>query len=395
MYIRVPLLIIVCLCLLPASTAAAQRSVPLPAIVVLKVEGKIEYEREGWINYQPLLPGAIISPADLIYPHRATLLVMCPDGSTHEFLQSELLPNAAVNCPTKPAAYIVGDSGTKRLNTRRGGRQDPSIPYLIAPRATVVRTPQVELRWNPVQNVQANTVTVRGGEQPWQSGDLTPSSVVRGGVARLKLPVKLHENTPYTVQICVLYRDMNRHCTTDPDWSTDDNLAFYYLPTPELNKAEQQVIDGLGADTPESLYARAVLLSQPVYSLSQADSIGLYDEAIVLLERIKAEYSKSELASSPGLYNLLGELYRDISLPVSAAQNFAIAAQLAEPGTEAAAGAALGRAMTQADGDAVVSFYNEALDHYARFLNPETFQKRLAAVCQQIGDLRFDVDRCR
>ena len=394
MYIRVLLLIIVCLCLLPAPTVAAQGRLPSPAIVVLKVEGKIEYEREGWIDYQPLLPGALISPADLIYPHRATLLVLCPDGSTHEFLQSELLPNAAVNCPARPSAYVVGDSGTRRLNIRRGGRQDPSIPYLIAPRATVVRTPQVELRWNPVQNVQAYRLTVRGGGQLWESRDLTPSDVVRGNVARIKLPIALHEQTPYTVQICVLYRDMNRHCTTDPDWSTNDNLAFYYLPTPALDKAERQVIGTLGADTPESFYARAVLLSQPVYPLSQADSIGLYDEAILLLERIKVEHAKSALASSPGLYNLLGELYRDIGLPVSAAQNFGIASALAEPGTEAAAGAALGRAMTRSDGDAVIGFYNEALDHYARFLNQEAFKKRLAAVCQQIGDLRFDVDRC-
>ncbi len=83
---------------------AAQSQVQPLSIAILKIQGHIAYERDGWRSPQPLLPGALITPTDLIYPDHAALLVLCPDNSTREFVEGELIPNAVVRCPSPPSA---------------------------------------------------------------------------------------------------------------------------------------------------------------------------------------------------------------------------------------------------------------------------------------------------
>src|SRR5947209_6460581 len=100
------LVIVIILSLLFVPTAGAQVAAPSPAIVTLKVQG-IDYARQGWTNRQPLLAGTLVTSTDVIFPQRsASLLVMCPDGNLHEFLQSELIANTVLNCPVNAAAYI-------------------------------------------------------------------------------------------------------------------------------------------------------------------------------------------------------------------------------------------------------------------------------------------------
>ena len=388
------LVIVIILSLLVVPPAGAQVAAP-PAIVTLKVQG-IDYARQGWTNRQPLLAGTLVTRTDVIFPQRsASLLVMCPDGNLHEFLQSELIANTVLNCPVNASAYIVGDSGVKRLNVSRGGRQDPTIPYLISPRATLVRQPQIVLRWNAVPNVDTYTVTVRGGSDSWTSPNLPPEKVVQGDVAQFTLENPVREKVAYTVELCVVFKDATKHCTSDPDWSFGANLAFYYVPTPAVDAAESQLIAGLGADTPESLYARAVLLSQPVFTPSPDMPLGVYSESISLLEHLVKDAPNSDMAASPETYNLLGELYRDVSLPLSAARAYQSAARFAKPGTEAAAIAALGQGMTSPDADAALTLYNSALDNYAQFLDSAAFDARFTQICRLIGDQCLDLARCQ
>ena len=44
--------------------------------------------------------------------------------------------------------------------------------------------------------------------------------------------------------------------------------------------------------------------------------------------------------------------------------------------------------------DEALADYNAALDNYAAFLSKDAFQTRLIELCGQIGDLKFDLDRC-
>src|SRR5262245_35829894 len=200
---------------------------------VVGLQGVIRYQRAGLAGQGTLYVGAQILPDDHLFPEGgASLVIACPDGSTRSFVAGELFPNDVVQCPGD--MQLVGEAGQLHPYVQRGGRQDPSIPYLIAPRATVVRKVRPALVWNAVPEATAYQITVRGGSSAWTSGDLDPAQVVRDGAGHLAPPVDLEPKTPYTVEICVRYADTRRHCTTDPDWASPVNLAFYYVPAPEL-----------------------------------------------------------------------------------------------------------------------------------------------------------------
>ncbi len=376
------------------SPLQAQNNTALPAITILKVSGQIAFTRRGWINQQPLVSGTLMMVSDLIFPQEATLLVMCPNGTAHEFLPSDLVPNATINCPTVTGVPVVGMAGTKSVNIQRGAGQKPTIPYLISPRATVVRSPNVTLRWNPIPDVKQYLLTVRGGGEMWTSDPLEPAKVVQDGVAQFVMDKPIQEKTPYSVEICVVFNTGRQHCTTDPDWSTGDNLAFYYVPRPVMDDIISQLIAGLGKNTPESLYARAVVLSQPYFVAAPGITLSANSEAIDLLQSLIKDNPQSALASSPDLYILLGDMYRTGGLPISATQIYERAAKLSQRGTESSARAAIGRAMTTPDSTTSIQLYNAALVDYATFLSPSAFSKQLAELCTQMNDISFDIARC-
>lgn len=388
------LLVIGALAAVPATGAQGPDSVPNPVLVVLGVQGAPDFARMGWDVPLPLTAGALVQVGDLVYADGSTAVqVLCPDGSPRQFLASELLSVGDVlDCQVDPGSYVLGDVGMRQIIVQRGGIQSPTVPYLIAPRATVVRTPQVTLRWHPVSGVSHYTLTVRGGGNTWESDQLLPEAVIVGDEARFDLPVALQPGVPYTVDICVLFDDMRTGCTSDPGWASGD-VAFYYQDSPVLREAEDRILGGLGAESPESLYARAVLLSQPVFAPGSGEPVGVYQEAVDLLHQLVRDHPGSALATSPEVFNLLGELYRRMALPLDATRAYEQAEALAAPGTESAATAALGRALTTPAGDELVR-YDAALAHYAAFMGDAAFEARLAQVCAQAGGLCLQFSTC-
>ncbi len=373
----------------PVHTPAVQQPTqPDLTITVLAVGGTANYARVGWRQTQPMLTGALVGTGDFIYPQAQSLLVMCPDGVLTELSAELLLSNTVIQCPISNVNYLVGEIGERSLNITRGGTQSAFVPYLITPRATVVRNPQgVTLRWNALTDVLNYTLTLRGnGQQIWESEALDPADVTTGEVASIFADVMLQPGIPYTVEICLVFQDLRHGCTTDPGWSSGENTAFYYQPTPLLESLLNRIMNGNFATTPEGLYAQAVLLAQPVAGMSTREPIGIYHEAIDLLERIVRDYPTSALAGSPELHNLLGNLYRSSYLPRSANLAYAQARALAANCTEVAAIASLGQAMTTTAGDEA-QLYNEALDHYFSFLLPQPFTERFETICTMIGDI--------
>lgn len=391
-------LLLVLFLAVPVSAQDFEDAPELPAsIVILSVEGTITYARPGWVSPQPLVAGTLISPTDdFIYPQGAvTLLAMCPSGTIVEFLPGQLQANDVLACDS--GTQVIGTPGMQRVSIQRGGRQDPTIPYLISPRATVLRESTLNLVWNPIANVHTYSLTVRADGIPIRELPALASEVVQvGGQAVYTVSdFALQEGVAYTVDICVDFDDgRTQKCTNQPGWESTAGLAFYYVSTPELNTQEQNLMTELGENTPTSLYARAVLLSQPIIQTDIAP-LGVYQEAIKLCERIISDHPASALASSPELYNLLGELYRRVDLKLSANAAFATAAQLANPNTSSAATATLGAAITTPDDQLGVSLYDQALDNYAEYLSPEAFTAQFETVCKEIGDLCLDLARCQ
>jgi len=154
-------------------------------------------------------------------------------------LPSDLIPNSVINCPPSASPLIVGAGDTKRLNIRPRA-QDPTVPYLLSPRATVIRKPEVELVWNAVPNVQSYTSPCAAVATVGRVVTSTRLKLFRviGKYSTGKASTK---KIAYTVEICVVFNNTSKHCTTDADWSAGDNLAFYYVPTPLLDKAVEQL----------------------------------------------------------------------------------------------------------------------------------------------------------
>ena len=179
-----------------------------------------------------------------------------------------------------------------------------------------------------------------------------------------------------------------RTCTTDSGWNTSADLTFTYMPDDTLMGLLDSIRSALGEDTPQSYYAQAALLAQPVAGLDQF--IGYYDAAITLLEQLLNDYPDSALANSPETRLLLANLYRDINLPLSATRTYQQAIDLATPGTSTAALAHLGRARTTPLGDEI-NFYTTALDNYCTFLSPDSFADQYDAICTVIGDICVNI----
>ena len=377
---------------------AQETTAASPAVVVLDIQGHIDLRRPDWLVAQTVIAGTFLDPStDLVeVADNSGLIIACPDGTIREFLPGQLVADDLIACPE--GSTRLGGIGTQRLNVRRGGRQGPTIPYLIAPRATIVRTPTVELVWNAISDVRRYTLTVRSEGGLWESEELDPASIVQGDVARLALPITLQPAVAYTVEICVLFNNMEHKCTSDADWESPVGLAFYYVPTPELDALEANFISTLGPISPASLYVRAVMLSQPLFTPPNQETnmppLGAHMDAINLLETLLAMHPDSALAQSPSVHSLLGELYRRVELRESAARAFQRATELALPDTESAAVAAFGYATTTSDKTLAVTSYNSALDNYAAFLNDEALEARFEQTCKSIGEVCLDLQRC-
>jgi hypothetical protein len=381
------------LLLQPERSAAQTAPNSDPIIVVLTVDGGAEYRKPIWNAKQLLQPGTFVSTADFVYFQNATLSVLCPDASWQVFQPGTLFPNDIIPCPTEPVRIGQGDE--KRILRQKGGAQGAGAPYLIFPRATIVRTKQVTLRWNAISDAESYTILVIGGGQPVQSDRLLPADVVQGNVGMWALPIDLTEKTAYSVVICVRYVDMHERCTNnDPEWENNADLSFYYVQTQDLDTAETAVLQEMGSESLDvQLFARAVLLSRDV-PISDTKALGVYGEAIPLLEQLIQTIPNSALAQSPETYLLLGDLYRAVSLPQSSNTAYEKAAQLSEPASEAAARAALDLAMVATDTQTALTHYQEGFQDLEKLLTPAAYDERLKELCDGAGDLKFDLKPC-
>lgn len=377
----------------------AQSSIsPPPGIVILEIDGEVEYARPDWSKTQRLLPGTIINTSDLVFPIDATIMVLCPDGNLRHFTPPQLPPNTVIQC--KFTDVIIGNPGMRRLRVLRGDNQDPNVPYVISPRATVVRTSTIEIVWNHIANVRKYIVTVKpkSGEA-WVSGQLDPADVAQGDRASLVMPEVLTPNTAYTVDICVIYIDLSNRCTTsNSDW-LEPNVEFYYVNDDEVNQAIQRIVDTVGETSATSLYARAMLLQQPTDSIIiGTEPAGYFSEALTLMEKILSDFPQSEIAQSPAFDYQMGELYRKVNLLRSASTTFSRMlpdpgdqGTSVTPGTELSAFAALGRALTTFTGDEV-EFYDRALMDFAGYLQPDSYEQQFQEVCAAAGDMCAELE---
>lgn len=364
---------------------------PEPVAYVLAVQEGASYSQVASTQDLPLTPATQLTSTDVILGDNVQLEVLCPDGS----IQMASITNASLNCfnvhsDETSVTRIKMDSS----RVLKGGNADnPTIQYVISPRFTAIRSSQTAIIFNPVlSDIKNYTITIReAGEVVWESPRLDPDVIVSGDVAKVDLPIILTPRTPYTVEVCVLLNNFERRCTTDPGLASPYNLAFYYVPIEVLNNRFPLSSQ---PQTPQELLAQAIILAQPLYETSTGEAIGFYDESINLLNRLVAEFGDSEQVSA-ATHNLRGEIYRRMRLPRAAAAAFEHALALSQPGTEEAAHAATGLAMTTPNHTLALNLYDLSLDHYAAYLSPVAFEDRLRNQCLEIADICLQLTYCQ
>lgn len=363
-------------------------------LLILSIQGNVRYKRNGWKNTQPIYAGTLVAPTDLIYPqgNNIYLLLLCPDGHIKELLTSDLLSSDILDCKPQSSIYIFGETGSKRLIIQRGGKQSPAIPYLIYPRATIIKDAHITIEWNLVTNVSYYIITVFGNQVPTVSQPLISKDFENQDRGRWEAPLDLEQNIPYTVEICVYYINTQQSCTTDPAWNSV-NTAFYYDPATLLDEFENQIRSNFTVhEVPEELYAKAYSFSQPNFTTPYG-KIGLYGDAIKLIDMIVDKFPNSQLAKSPVLYNFLAELYLNVGLPVSANKSFEKAYELSGPGQEEYATALLGLANTTASQDNI-NLYQQALNEFESFQNDTIFLEQIHQACIDLGGACMTLTQC-
>lgn len=364
----------------------AQSTISLAGSIILNIHNEMSYLRPGWKTPLQAKVGNFLSVEDLVFPQNTSLLVLCPDGSLKDFVSGELFPNDKLNCAVPREKQVISIDSIQRVNVQRGGRQDPSIPYVIAPRGTLVRSSTLELRWNAPLDVLEYQVRIFS-----TIGDVLPrtrflaTDVTQGEIARTKISLNLQSNTAYIMEICATFKNLTSGCTTNASWSAGTNLAFYYVPEPHLgtlllSDLETSIIKSLGENTPESLYARAVLLSQPT-----DHNLAFNNDAIDLLNHLISNFPDSQLAKSPDVYLRLGNLYRELELPRSSNNAFQKATQNSDVCTESAAQGYFGLAMTTTNTNTTVDMLNRSLENQYCLLNLKMFTEEYTNICSLVG----------
>jgi len=364
-------------------------------VVILQLEGNVEFARSGWTNTQALYLGARLAPADRIFPDNATITALCPTGAIEVFVPSALRDNQSLTCTTNGTA-VVGDTETRQLRVQRGGIQRPSIPYLIAPRASLVLEADVDIIWNAVADALDYKLIVRQDNQiVWEVETvLGENPLIADSRVTLPFPMTLVEGSAYSIDICIIYMDLREACTSDPGWSTEQDIRFRYAPNEALRASLDAIAAELGEQSAETLFAQAVLLITP-----HAET-GYYNAALDKLNELSAEHSASQLATAPRTILLHGEIYRRMGLLLNANQLYnqimpsPESSEFVLAGTELSAQVALARGLSSIGGDSL-AFYERAVSDYAAYLDTESYLATLEHVCGLIGDDCVELSICQ
>jgi hypothetical protein len=134
--------------------------VVLPAIAVtpqiIAIEDEVELKRPNWSRFHLVGVGTTLQLDDWLRPLGGGVEILCPD-ETISFLPAGNIWGALAFCPT---GLRRGRPKPNALSSNLLGGTDPSIPYIISPRRTLILDPCPTLRWNAVANAQSYHVTL-------------------------------------------------------------------------------------------------------------------------------------------------------------------------------------------------------------------------------------------
>ncbi len=343
---RMMLIIAVALALTPwLCLADGQTNNETPAeAFVLQSSADAQVRRAGWTEFTHLSLGADLQAGDLLDPKDNPIVVVCADLSKQ--IVTTISP---VPCPKNRT--IITQNQMALAGWQRGSVPDPTIPYLISPRKTLVTSATPLILWNSVDGADSYQVTVRGEGLEWST--LIQSADTNSLIYPTDAP-SLQSGVPYTVEIVALAQGAILSSSADedaPDTSfrviAADQLAQI---KPLLDKVSTQI-------TSRSL---ANLIDAQVYVQN-----GLYADALdMLLNTQTSKDTTSDFLTSPIPKLVLGNIYLGTGVQLEAEAAYENALTLAQNNSdvESKALALTGLARLTGDSAGRKKFATQAVD---------------------------------
>jgi hypothetical protein len=333
------------------STGLAQEDEdePVPIHIITGTHDEARVRRDGWSGFSNLSLGASLQFGDLIDPGEETIIILCADLTEHAVTQLDAVP-----CSQERS--VLMQEGQSMAGWQRGAIEDITIPFLIAPRATIVLTAQPLIRWNPIPSVEGYRVIVRGDDLRWSADVADPE------IHKLLYPDDAPSLVPgasYTIEVIAVTAGEGEVSSNDEDVS---GVSFTIMAEDEVEAIETTIAEIHASIDDENI---ASLVDVRFYTQNN-----LFAEAVQTLLPISGDLldtecpTKSAVSQSPVVYLILGELYLRTQLERYAAIAYDCALDLAAIGSdlESQALAATALARLTLDEDDQAEYVALALD---------------------------------
>ncbi|NET59403.1 MAG: TraB/GumN family protein [Symploca sp. SIO2E6] len=257
---------------------------------ILQVQGKVKVQRGGssWDAYSGL---GLNNNHRLALSSGAKVTIYCSNTQIKEV-------SARGGYPVSGICSSARSNNNNRCSIYRN-EEDPNTPYLISPRNTKITESQPLLSWHPVEGATSYRVEFVGTD--W-------STKVKGTLVRYDGEEVLQTDWYYEVKITA--------------YQGENDIAVSSAGFTILSEEEYQQLEVAAKELEEQFSERQVLAIALVNLYRDYE---LYADAIEVLQ-----YLLSEGQPGAGVYQILGQTYRDVDLLGLAKEQFVKALEAAE-----------------------------------------------------------------
>jgi Tetratricopeptide repeat len=311
------LTIATCLLLLVLGEGAAPAIAQTARIQSITGNGKVTIQRQNRTNWDLASPGKEFKEGDQILPDSGMkVLVRCPNQTDPVRVKAGVVSGIGSIC----IDWVARNERGSHLDLATLGGFDPTIPYLITPRHTLLLTQKPSLRRNAVPGTIEYAIEVKSPNRTlWQTKTKNNETLYAG--------LALEAGIPYTVVIRTNGGKSSLDEMTPDGKSKSTHLEFRVLRPSETlkiaNTNPSEIADILAlVERYNSYVLQESLLASYQFPRDYAETYNLTGEAIALLESVIERGQ-----SSPLIHRTLGDLYWQTGLihPAQAAYKKAIA----------------------------------------------------------------------
>jgi Tetratricopeptide repeat len=300
---------------------------PPAQIHSIKGNGKVKVQRKNRTTWDRVEAGKDLQDGDQIFPDKGMKVwVLCSNKRDPVLVKSGVVSGIGSICifmATRPgdgaalhkrperkrpelsqddAVIVIRDARGSDLDLATLGGFDPTLPYLITPRHTLLLSPKPLLRWNAVPGNPEYTLEVKSPTVTlWQTKTQDNKALYAGPA--------LEVGTPYSVVILTNNGKSSLEEKTPDGKNSTSHLEFRILrpeQIPKIANTKPSEIPDIFAlvDFYRNYHLQESLL--PSYQLPRdyAETYTLSGEAIALLE---SAIQKGQ--STPLIHRTLGDLY--------------------------------------------------------------------------------------